>query len=84
MTHEKTSVYRHRRHNSFGNIGLALSPALSAYRLLRHVPEISRICDVDTLQLFTVDSTNITPYTKQEIKAHRCFFEKGNNGVLFF
>lgn len=39
----------------------ALSPALSADRLLRHVPEVSRICDVDTVQLFTVDSTNITP-----------------------
>ena len=41
--------------------GGALSPALSAQQLLQHVPEVSRLCDVDAVQLFTVDSTNITP-----------------------
>ena len=41
--------------------GGALSPALSAEQLLQHVPEVSKLCDVDAVQLFTVDSTNITP-----------------------
>ena len=41
--------------------GDALSPALSAKQLLRHVPEVSEICDIDAVQLFTADSTNITP-----------------------
>lgn len=42
--------------------GNALSPALSAEQLLKHVPEVSEICDVDAVQPFTVDSTNITPH----------------------
>ena len=39
----------------------ALSPMLNAEQLLRHVPAVSKICDVDAVQLFTLDSTNITP-----------------------
>lgn len=41
--------------------GSALSPALSAQQLLRHVPQVSQICQVDAVQLFTLDSTNIEP-----------------------
>ena len=41
--------------------GNSLSPALSAEQLLRHVPEARGICDIDARQLFTLDSTDITP-----------------------
>ena len=41
--------------------GGALSPAISASRLLEHVPEVSEFCNVDALQLFELDSTDITP-----------------------
>lgn len=41
--------------------GGALSPAMDASQLLRHVPEVSSMCDVDAVQLFTLDSTNIEP-----------------------
>lgn len=39
----------------------ALSPALTAAQLLHHIPEVSDICRVDAVQLFTLDSTDITP-----------------------
>ena len=41
--------------------GSALSPALSPDELLSFVPGISKLCTVDCLQLFNVDSTNMTP-----------------------
>lgn len=41
--------------------GEGLAPALSSRQLLQYVPAISRLCDVDCVQLFSIDSTNITP-----------------------
>lgn len=38
-----------------------LAPALTTEQLLSYVPEISSLCDVDCIQLFSVDSTNMTP-----------------------
>lgn len=38
-----------------------LVPALTTEQLLSYVPEISTLCDVDCVQLFSVDSTNMTP-----------------------
>lgn len=38
-----------------------LSPQLSSDALLRAVPELSELCDVDAVQLFSLDSTNMTP-----------------------
>lgn len=38
-----------------------LSPALTSAQLIENVPEISEICDVTCEQLFSIDSTNITP-----------------------
>lgn len=38
-----------------------LTPELSPAQLLRAVPSISRLCEVDCLSLFSIDSTNITP-----------------------
>lgn len=38
-----------------------LVPALSSEQLLRHVPEVSQFCQVDCVQLFSLDSTNFCP-----------------------
>lgn len=38
-----------------------LSPELTPAQLLRAVPSISALCEVDCLSLFSIDSTNITP-----------------------
>ena len=38
-----------------------LSPELTPAQLLRFVPAVSRLCRVDCLSLFNLDSTNITP-----------------------
>ena len=38
-----------------------LAPELTPAQLLRAVPSISKLCDVDCLSLFSIDSTNITP-----------------------
>ncbi len=47
--------------------GEALSPALNAKQLLSHIPQISDFCLVDAVQLFTLDSTNITSWHWQQI-----------------
>ena len=38
-----------------------LTPQLKAETLLKCVPEIYAFCDVDTAQVYNIDSTNITP-----------------------
>ena len=38
-----------------------LEPELTSRQLLRYVPDISGICEVDCTQLFSLDSTNIRP-----------------------
>ena len=38
-----------------------LAPAISAEDLLQFVPELKDLCHIDTIQLFDLDSTNITP-----------------------
>lgn len=42
-----------------GNRGL--EPHIDASELLEYVPEIKDVCDVDCVQPFNIDSTNITP-----------------------
>ena len=39
-----------------------LTPELTPAQLLRYVPAISQLCRVDCLSLFSIDSTNITPW----------------------
>jgi len=41
--------------------GDGLSPAISAKELLSYVPEAKEICDIDTMEPFSLDSTNIGP-----------------------
>ena len=38
-----------------------LAPQLTSRDLLAHIPEIGAICHVTALQLFNLDSTNLTP-----------------------
>lgn len=38
-----------------------LAPELTPAQLLRYVPAVSRLCRVDCLSLFSIDSTNVTP-----------------------
>lgn len=38
-----------------------LIPELNANSLLKYVPEIFDFCDVETVQPYTIDSTNVTP-----------------------
>ena len=38
-----------------------LTPELTSEQLLRYIPDISHYCDVDCLQLMSLDSTNIQP-----------------------
>ncbi len=38
-----------------------LTPELTSEQLLHYIPDISAFCDVDCLQLMTLDSTNIQP-----------------------
>jgi len=38
-----------------------LSPQISSEELLEYVPEIKEFCNVDTIQLMNIDSTNIQP-----------------------
>jgi len=38
-----------------------LTPEISSEELLSYVPEIKNYCDVDTMQLLNIDSTNIQP-----------------------
>ena len=45
-----------------------LSPSVASAEILRRVPEIGKICRVDTLQLFNLDSTNVTPAHWLKIK----------------
>ena len=44
-----------------------LTPELSPQQLLRYVPAVSALCEVDCLSLFSIDSTNITPAHWREI-----------------
>lgn len=38
-----------------------LTPMLTSRQLLQYVPAISEICDVTCIELFSLDSTNVTP-----------------------
>ncbi|MEF9840309.1 MAG: asparaginase [Lachnospiraceae bacterium] len=38
-----------------------LTPGLSSKEVLSYIPQVAQVCDVDTLQVCSIDSTNITP-----------------------
>ena len=60
-----------------------LTPALTTQQLVAKVPEIAELCDVTCLQLFSIDSTNITPAHWLTIaKAIRDNFSKYDGFVI--
>lgn len=38
-----------------------LSPGISSEELLSYIPQVQQVCDVDTIQVCSIDSTNVTP-----------------------
>lgn len=40
---------------------LGLKPDMGGSNLLEYVPEIQKICNVDAVQIYNIDSTNVTP-----------------------
>ena len=60
-----------------------LTPALTTQQLVAKVPEITELCDVTCTQLFSIDSTNITPAHWLTIaKAIRDNFSKYDGFVI--
>ena len=60
-----------------------LTPALTTQQLVAKVPEIAELCDVTCTQLFSIDSTNITPAHWLTIaKAIRDNFSKYDGFVI--
>ena len=49
--------------------GSGLAPAITSQELLGHVPQIAALCDVETIQLFNLDSTCILPRHWLELSA---------------
>ncbi|MBE6607859.1 MAG: asparaginase [Ruminococcaceae bacterium] len=47
-----------------------LTPAIESDRLLSHVPEIAEICRISTVQLYSLDSTNMKPEYWLNIARH--------------
>ena len=39
-----------------------LTPGLSTEELLSYVPQAADVCEVDSIQVCSIDSTNVTPY----------------------
>ncbi len=50
------------------NSGAGLAPAISSKELLACVPELKEKCEIETLQPFNLDSTNL--YAPQIGRAH--------------
>ena len=60
-----------------------LAPAIGSEELLSYVPEIKSFCNVDTAQIFNIDSTNVTPEHWLEIaKTIRENYEKYDGFVV--
>ncbi len=59
--------------SEMGDSGLV--PELTSRQLLRYVPDISGICTVDCIQLFSLDSTNIRPehWIRIAQAIHECY-----------
>lgn len=45
----------------------SLAPAITSKELLDFVPELGNLCEIDTCQLFNIDSTNMGPVQWKEI-----------------
>ena len=60
-----------------------LTPELTSRQLLRYIPDISEICQVDCVQLFSLDSTNIQPrHWLQVARAIREHYDRYDGFVI--
>ena len=44
-----------------------LAPAITSEELLSFVPELAKLCEIDAVQLFSLDSTNVGPEQWQQL-----------------
>lgn len=60
-----------------------LSPGISSEELLSYVPQVSNVCKVDTVQICSVDSTDITPeHWKLMVETIQSNYEKYDGFVI--
>lgn len=60
-----------------------LVPALASEQLLSHVPEVTNICSVSTVQLYNLDSTNMRPEYWLEIARYiRTVYDRYDGFVI--
>lgn len=56
-----------------------LAPGLSSEDILSYIPQVEQVCDVDTLQVCNIDSTNVTPkhwtLLTKTIEEHYAFYD---------
>ena len=38
-----------------------LTPGLTSEDILAYIPQVKNVCEVDTIQVCNIDSTNVTP-----------------------
>lgn len=50
-----------------------LSPQITSEEILSYIPEVSKFCQIDTIQLFNIDSTNV--YSDHWLEIVRCIQE---------
>jgi len=63
--------------------GHGLSPGLTSEELLSYIPQVSSVCDVDAIQVCSIDSTNITPqHWKKMVEAIETHYEHYDGFVL--
>ena len=69
-----------------------LSPGLSSEELLSFIPQVSKVCEVDTLQICSIDSTNVMPehwkLMVETVEAHyeqyvHLFYKQVNFDVMY-
>lgn len=60
-----------------------LTPGLSTEELLSYVPKVADVCEVDSIQVCSIDSTNVTPdYWKLMAKAVEDNYDKYDGFVI--
>ena len=47
--------------------GIGLTPTINSGELLKYVPEVKELCEIDAIQPISIDSTNIQPEDWSEI-----------------
>jgi len=60
-----------------------LAPKLSAEELLQYIPSVKKICNVDLIQVCSIDSTNMTQvYWKKIVETIKAYYEEYDGFVI--